>query len=253
MFHKTKSKGYPGLAVLAIILFWIIASYSVRQPSLALPTPIETVIALGQLLSKGTILLDIAATLYRVVVAFGMALLFGVVTGMLIGINQSVSRSLAVVFDFFRTLPAVVLLPLFLLIFGINDVARIGLAFFVGYWIVGLTVIYGMVHRSTHRIKLARVMKAKESAIFRNVVLYESLPSIFTGAKLAFPVVLIIIITAEMLASPNYGIGVRLIDLQSRFKTPEVYGVTILTGTLGYLASRLLTKLEKRFVHWKTD
>jgi len=253
MFHKTKGKGHPGLVVLAIILIWIIASYSVRQPSLVLPTPSETVLALAQLLSIGTILLDLGATLYRVIVAFGLALLSGVVAGILIGINQSLSKSLELVFDFFRTLPAVVLLPLFLLIFGINDVARIGLATFVGFWIVGLTVIYGMMHRSDHRIKLARVMKAKDLDIFRDVVVYESLPSIFAGAKLAFPVILIIIITAEMLASPNYGIGVRLIDLQSRYKTPEVYGVTILISILGYLASRLLTGLENNFVHWKTS
>lgn len=252
MSHKTK-RGYPGLAVLAITLLWVIASYSVRQPSLVLPTPAETVLALGQLLSKGTILLDLGATLYRAIVAFSLALSSGVLVGMVIGLNQTLSKSLAVVFDFFRTLPAVVLLPLFLLIFGINDIARIGLAFFVGFWIVSLTVIYGLMHRSTHRIKLARVMRASEMVIFRNIVVYESLPSIFTGAKLAFPVVLIIVITAEMLASPNYGIGVRLIDLQSRYKTPDVYGVTILIGSLGYLASRTLTQLEKFFVHWKTD
>lgn len=251
MFQKTSSRGYPELAVFSLILVWVIASYSIKQPSLALPTPIETIFALGDLLSEETVILDLGTTLYRVVVAFGLALSCGIMVGMLMGLNQLLSKSFAVVFDFFRTLPAVVLLPLFLLIFGINDVARIGLAFFVGFWIIGLTVMYGMMHRSMHRIKLARVMKAKESAIFRNVVFYESLPSIFIGAKLAFPVVLIIIITAEMLASPNYGIGVRLIDLQSRYKTPEVYGVTILIGLFGYLASRLLTTLEKRFVHWK--
>ena len=102
MSPKNNSRGYPELAVLAIILIWIIASYSIRQPSLVLPTPIETIFALGNLLSKGVVILDFGATLYRVIVAFSLALLCGVMVGMLIGLNQSLSKSLAIVFDFFN-------------------------------------------------------------------------------------------------------------------------------------------------------
>lgn len=250
MFQGNKTI-FSWMTIFTLIVFWFISSHAIGQPNLLFPTPEETVSSLINLFFYHGLAIDLVATFLRTFTAFIFALCLGSLCGVIIGSSKFLVTSTHFLFDFFRALPSVVLFPLFLLIFGINDKARVGLAFFVGFWIISLTIIHSMQHMSYSRLDIANIFHAKKIHKLRDILFWEILPSIFISAKLAFPIMLIIIITAEMLAAPTRGIGVQLIDLQSRYKIPEMYGVIIVIGVLGYSISRLLSIAERKLVRWK--
>ena len=155
-------------------------------------------------------------------------------------------------FEFFRSLPATALLPIFILAFGVNDITRIGIAFFISFWIVLINTIYGVNHSSDLRKNVALSMHATKIQIFIYVTIWEILPYIFSAMRLAISISLVIVITAEMIIGPDYGLGIKLLNSQQTFRTDYIYAIILVTGTLGFILNKIIWLSEKRIIHWKT-
>lgn len=246
----TKEHFYLVLGPLCLLLLWFLVAHLLPQPNIYFPTLEETFSTLISLLIINITYLDIINTLFRTITAFLISILLAVPIAIGLGMNKKILKSVELIFDFFRTLPAIALLPLFIIIFGINDVARIAIATFTGFWMISVSILYGMLHMKQTRLELTKVMKANKKQQFIVVIFWEVLPSIFSGIKLALPLIYIVIIVSEMVASPNFGLGLRILNYQESYKIPETYALILIIGTLGYLLNKCLSLLEKRVIHW---
>jgi ABC-type nitrate/sulfonate/bicarbonate transport system permease component len=234
-----------------LILIWCIFTYGKVVSPLFLPTPGEVYNHLIVLFTKKRLLTDIVYTLYRVIVGFLIAVIIGVPVGLLMGYSTKVYKSLEFVIEFFRSIPATALFPLFLLLFGIGDSSKIALTAWGAGLIIIVNSMYGVHLGRELRIKAARTMKIGGFMLLRKVIFPEALPQIFSGFRVALSISLVIVVVAEMFIGTTLGLGNRIIDAQLVYRIPDMYAVILITGIIGFILNKLIIVLERNVVHWK--
>jgi NitT/TauT family transport system permease protein len=235
--------------LLLFALWWVAAAGEWISPKL-LPDPVSTLASLWGSVADGSIVGDFMGTLNRTLAAFAVAALLGVPVGIVLGSDVRIYRAFEFAIDFFRSTPATAMFPLFLLIFGIGEESKVGVAAFSAWLVIVFNVAYGVMNARPTRILAARVMGASRGRIFRDVMFYESLPQTCVGLRLGVSYALVVIIVAEMFIGAANGMGRRIIDAQQVFDLRQMYASIIATGCLGYGLNAVFLRLERRFVHW---
>jgi NitT/TauT family transport system permease protein len=215
-----------------------------------IPTPEDTLQTTWIALTEGTMVYDLTRTLIRVLWSFTIAAATGVPIGIIIGANERVYRSIEFLIDFFRSMPATAMFPLFMLIFGLGDQGKVALAAFSAFLIIVFNVAYGVLNARKTRILAARSMGAGPVRIFADVIFLETLPQTFVGLRAGISLALVVIVVAEMFIGGMDGIGKRIVDDQMSYNLKDMYGSLLLSGALGYCLNYAFLLVEKYFVHW---
>ena len=251
--HFTKNKLFLGTRTLigpffVFVAWWLFRFFNVVNP-IFLPGIFDTAHALvGFFMEKGT--LHVLFTLYRTLAGFLIAALVGISLGLFVGINRKVYRSIEVLIDFFRSLPASALFPLFLLVFGIGDASKIAISAFTVFWTVFLNTIHGVWNIPPVRIEVAKVYQASKFQLMRDVIIFDSLPQILVGLRIGLSLSLIIVIVSETFVGCRYGIGKSLYESYAIYDTPQIYALIVVAGFLGFFLNKSLLFIEKRVIHW---
>ena len=245
-----KRRPYALIGPLLLIALWSLASFARLIDPFFLPDPFTTTGVLLRLVGQGVILPDVWATLVRVFLAFGIAVVIGLPLGLLLGRAERAYRSLEFLIDFFRSTPATALFPMFLLLFGVSDTSKISVAAFSSALIIVFNTAYGVIHGKKSRTFAARLMGASQWQIFRHIAFWESLPQTVIGLRNAVSLSLVVVVVTEMFIGTNAGLGRRIIDAQITYDIAEMYAVILLTGIIGYAFNALFVAVEGRMLHW---
>lgn len=240
----------PVLGAAAVLAFWFAISMSHVFRAALLPTPAATFQHMIDAFATGAMGNDTMITISRTLAAFAIGAFTGAPLGVALGSNQRVYRSVEFVVDFFRSTPASALIPLFILFFGISDFNKIAIAAFSVFLIVTFNSAYGVMNAKRARLLAAKVMGANRFQVFRDVLLWESLPQTFVGLRNGISTSLVIVIVAEMFIGSDAGLGHRIIDGEQVLNVKDMYASIIVAGSIGYLLNFLFLLIEKRFIHW---
>jgi ABC-type nitrate/sulfonate/bicarbonate transport system permease component len=243
-----RMKAFIGPVALLVIWF-AMTSIGLINP-LFVPPPQAVGRTILTLSSGSPIYLDIASTVERLVLGFGIGASLGVILGIPVGYSEKLYRSIDPLIDFFRSVPVTALFPLFLLLFGIGDVAKVGIVAWSSSLIVIFNTIYGVKNSRKMRVLVAQTMKATRLQIFYKVVLPDSLPQIFVGLRTGLSLALIVVIVTEMFLGTTTGIGQRIFNTSITYRVPEMYASILIAGILGYSLNKCFALLERRLVHW---
>ena len=234
---------------LLIAAWWFAFKWQLVNKDL-LPSPIDTLRDTGLNIAAGKMTFDITQTAIRVGYSVLIAVIAGVPIGIVLGAKPAVYRSLEFLVDFFRSTPATALFPLFLLLFGLGDLAKISIAAFAAWLVIVFNVSYGVMNARQTRLLAARSMGASSLRIFRDVIFYETLPQTFVGLRTAVSLALVVIIVAEMFIGATDGLGHRIIDAQISYSLTDMYGSILVAGAMGYGLNLALLLTERSLVHW---
>ena len=235
---------------LSLLLVWFIITYTGLIGPFFLPTPVVVLKKLVQIIISGVIFDDIAKTFYRMLSGFMIAASIGIPLGIFVGYWVRIYNSFEFVIDFFRSVPATALFPLFMLFFGIGDGAKIAIIVFSCSLIILVNTMYGVKNSAKTRIMVAKTMKAPRSYILARVILPEALPEIFAGLRISLSLSLIIIVVLEMFIGTKRGLGYLIYNAHMSYSISEMYSVIIIVGVIGYLLNKGFVCFEKRLVHW---
>ena len=235
--------------IIILIIWWLVTTLGLVD-TLFLVSPQVAFVKLWNLLSSGEILPDLWVTLLRMLFGFAISMAIGIPTGLLLGSSKKLYSYFEFVIDFFRSLPATALFPLFMLVFGIGDAAKIAVVVFIATWVIIINTAYGVFHTPKGRLRYLQTLKAKKSQIFREVILPEAIPHIVVGLRTALSLSLVVIIAVEMFIGTRVGLGQRIFDAQLTFRIPELYATILLAGIVGYLLNKFFLSLELKFIHW---
>lgn len=240
----------PLAGVVALLVLWQLLYLSRAVDPLLLPAPMATLSALWNGFVAGPMAFDFLQTVWRTTLAFAIAAVIGIPVGIVLGASPQLYRGVEFVVDFFRSTPASAMFPLFLVLFGVGDDAKIYVASFGALLVILFNVAYGVMNARKTRILAARSMGASPARIMRDVIFWESLPQTFIGLRNGVSLALVIIIVAEMFIGSSDGLGHRLIEAQMLFRMPTMYAAIFAAGALGYGLNWLFALLERRIVHW---
>jgi ABC-type nitrate/sulfonate/bicarbonate transport system permease component len=243
-------KRYALIGPVLLILIWAVIAHFHFIDVFFLPEPAVIIEKLIELVIGGEIWNSFLMTLERVAFAFLIAALLGVPLGLWLGRAEKVYRSMEFVIDFFRSVPATALFPLFLLVFGISDNSKIAVAAFASMLVIIFNTAYGIMQAKKSRILAAKIMGATKTQIFLKILFWEGMPQTFIGLRSAISLSLVIIIVTEMFIGTTSGLGRKIIDAQMTYEVSTMYAVILLTGIVGYLLNSIFLLSEKRFLHW---
>jgi ABC-type nitrate/sulfonate/bicarbonate transport system permease component len=240
------------LAVGPLLLFalWWIAFKGQLVNKDLLPSPVDTLRDTAAIIAAGKMTGDFVHTIARVGYSTLIAVVAGVPIGIVLGARAAIYRSVEFLVDFFRSTPATALFPLFLLLFGLGDFAKIAVAAFAAWLVIIFNVAYGVMNARQTRILAARSMGASSLRIFKDVIFYETLPQTFIGLRTAVSLALVVIIVAEMFIGATDGIGHRIIDAQISYSLTDMYGSILIAGAMGYGLNLVLLTIERSLIHW---
>jgi ABC-type nitrate/sulfonate/bicarbonate transport system permease component len=238
--------------LLALLLagWQILAQRRILDP-LFFPPPSAVGRTFAALLASGELGDALRATLTRA----GLGLLAGAAAGGLVSILLCLSTSLRTaaqpLISAMYSTPRMTLLPMVMLLFGVNEVSRMALvALSVGLVIV-IQISDAVRGVSRDYVDLATNYGASRAVVIRKVYLPACLPQIFTALRLSAGRALVMTISIEMLSS-NDGIGSMIWSSWQNFATEKLYASVMVAAALGLLSGPVFHFLERRFVPWRS-
>ncbi len=189
-------------------------------------------------------------SLIRVVVGFGLGCLFGIPLGFAMGLNSWMRGWFDPIVEFMRPVPPLALIPLVIIWFGIGEQGKISLLFLAALWIMTIAARAGVSGVNISKVHAAYSLGATKKQVLRRVILPNSLPEIFTGARVAMGVCWGTVVAAELVAAEK-GAG-KMIIAASKFQLTDIVIVgIILIGVIGYMIDILMRRAENFLVPWK--
>jgi ABC-type nitrate/sulfonate/bicarbonate transport system permease component len=227
----------------AIGAWWAVAQLRVAGRSLV-ATPAATLGALSR--AAPTLGRDLAATAARA----GAGLAAGVLAGLVIGALAAVVARRAPVIegllDFARSVPPVVILPVCLLAFGYNELARLATIASGCVWTVSLAVMTAASSPRSARREMLDVAGARPLQALAWTQPWESLGVLVVGLRASASTAVIVAVVTEMIAGAEHGLGGRVIAAQIVGDTEGLTLDVLAAGALGYLVNLGLRGLERR-------
>lgn len=239
------------IAVAVLLAFWQVAPSAGWVDRTFLPPLSNVLHAWWQLADSGELWTDVHASLQRSLTGFGLALLFGVPLGLLIGWYPLAAELLSPVFAIFLNTAAIALLPVFTLILGIGETSKISIILYASMWPILYNTISGVRNVEPLLIKSARSLGLSHIRMFQKVILPAAVPTIFTGVRLAGAASILVLVTTEMVGA-KAGLGYLILNSQYNFQIPQMYAGILTVSAIGVGFNYLLLSLERRFSTWRS-
>ena len=189
-------------------------------------------------------------SLQRVLLGFALGALIGIPVGYAMGLTNWSRGWFDPIVEFMRPVPPLALIPLMIIWFGIGEVSKVILLFLAALWIMVIAARSGVSGVAITKVHAAYSLGASKWQILTKVIIPNSLPEIFTGARVAMGVCWGTVVAAELVAA-EVGLG-KMIVVASKFQLTDIVLVgIILIGVIGFLIDVGVRALESWLVPWK--
>jgi sulfonate transport system permease protein len=242
-------RALPWLLPVLVLAGWEAASRSGWLSTRVLPEPWSVLTAFWGLLASGELWHHVAVSSGRALAGLaiggGLGLLLGLVTGSFRTAETLLDTTLQMV----RNIPALALIPLVILWFGIDESAKLFLVSVGVFFPIYLNTFHGIRSVDKGLVEMARSYGLSGFALWRHVILPGALPSILVGLRFSLGLMWVLLIVAETI-SAQAGIGYLTMNAREFLQTDVVLVGILLYAALGKLADVLARGLERAWLRW---
>jgi ABC-type nitrate/sulfonate/bicarbonate transport system permease component len=238
----------PWATTIAIIAMQDILARTGVLPSLI--PPFTEVIAAGwQMLPTPEFLLGLVEVLQQFAIGLVIGIVAGVIAGVLLGAVPVVNHLVRYVLEFLRFTPAIVYIPILVLLMGARPQLSIVLAALGSLWPILYQTYYGVVGVPQILKDTGRVFGLTQGQRLRSVVLPSVSPMLATGIRIAASHALVVVVAVQIIASVE-GLGRDIETYAANGVFPRMYALILVVGIIGFLLNWLLETIERRQLHW---
>jgi NitT/TauT family transport system permease protein len=230
-----------------LILFTAWGIISLFYSSTFWPGPFETIAGAREIILDGTLILFAGVSLWRVFKGWVIGCLVAVPLGILIGRNRIIRQLMEPVIDYFRFIPAIAFLTLFIMWFGVGEKSKTILIMYATCFTVIINTASGVLSIDENRVLAARTLGISEGRILFHVILPSCVPFIFTGVRLGMGGAYTSIVAAEMIAAKE-GLGYLIFTSRLYFRVDWILTGVIVLGLIGYLTDQGLRFLGRNIL-----
>ncbi|MDE2369265.1 MAG: ABC transporter permease [Burkholderiales bacterium] len=235
----------PTLTITGLLVLWEIAGKLGWMNVALIPRPSTILAALWlQAGPAGTppygLWAHLGASLYRILAGILLAIVFGSIVGLLIGLTKWGRRILQPVVSAMMPVPTLAWTPILLLIFGIDDRTTITVVFLSASFQIIYNVAAGLDALSDKAFWVAQSMGASRMRCVWIVALPGIFPFLITGVKLGIGFAWRSLIAAEMLAASGFGLGFMIYDAVEYLSMDTIFGGILLIALMGYILENIV-------------
>jgi len=232
-----------------VLVVWELLARSGMVNRTLFPTVGDTLGAGVELWEAGFVVTDTLSSLSRALVGFVIGAVVGILVGVLTGSLRYMDFLLSPMITVFRPIPAIALVPLATVWFGIGEQAKWFVIAYTVFLAVWLNVHAGVSSVSETHLRVAASLGASRMRTFREVVMPAAAPDIVGGLRYGAAVAFIVLVAAE-LAGAQSGLGFRIQVSGQFLQTDRIFFGLMQLGVLGALLDSAFVALSSKFVHW---
>lgn len=239
----------PWIVPVVLIGLWQFAAQVGWLSSRILPEPWAVAKAFWTLAISGDLWLHTKTSLWRATSGFIVGGGLGLLLGLLTGSFKIAETLLDTTLQMIRNIPALALIPLVILWFGIEESAKLFLVSIGVFFPIYLNTFHGIRSVDKGLIEMAQSYGLSGWPLYRDVILPGALPSILVGVRFSLGLVWVLLIVAETI-SAQAGIGYMTMNAREFLQTDVVLVGILLYALLGKLADVLSRALEHYWLRW---
>ena len=241
-------------AIVLLLFVWFAVSHSSFVKPGYIPTPEELGKTFVDLVRNGysgkPLYEHMGISLFRTLTGFLLGVVVGVPIGLLSGYSRRAGAMILPIMAFIRPIPPIAFIPMAVLYFGLGELGKIVLIFFVSFNYVQANAQAGAANFPIAYRRAAETLGLTRMQTFTRIVMPGALLQIFTGLKVALALSWAVVVAAELVGAQS-GLGFMISDAALLFRIPVVYVGVMLIGAIGLLLNFTLNFVEARIVHWK--
>ena len=239
----------PWLVPIFLIGIWQVASMTGLLESRVLPAPTAVVSAFWGHLVSGELWKHVQVSAGRAIIGLLIGGGLGLFLGLLNGSSKVASTLLDTTLQMIRNIPALALIPLVILWFGIDESAKLFLVAIGVFFPIYINTYHGIRSVDPQLIEMGKSYGLTRWQLYKEIILPGALPSILVGLRFALGLVWVLLIVAETI-SAQAGIGYMTMNAREFLQTDVVLVGILLYALLGKLADVLAVGLEKYLLRW---
>lgn len=217
-----------------------------------LPPPSAVVMQMWEMTKTGVLVDGIIASTLRVVIGSIIGILLGVATALLIGNNKFFNFWLSPIFNVIGPIPALAILPLFIIWFGIGELPKIILIAWTVFFPVLTNTLEGLKSVNSTLVRSAMSLGASHFQIFKRVITPSILPNILAGCQISLGLAFSALVVSEMLGA-TAGLGYIIVDARNYFKIENMYVSIIVIGLEYTLFLSFFKWIERKLLSWRGE
>ena len=240
------------LPILAILVLWEAVARSGAFTPFVLPSASSVFQRIWSDALSGELMVHLGLTLYRSLAGFAIAVVLGIVLGVLVARVRPVGWFFDPLISVGFPMPKIVFLPIVTLWLGFHDTTKISMVVFDALFPVVTATIAGTRAVERELAWSARSLGASERELVREVVLPAALPQILTGLQVALPIALIVCVVTEMLTAGK-GLGAAMISASRMVDSTGVFAGIVEIALAGYVLVKGMAWLRRRLLLWHAE
>jgi NitT/TauT family transport system permease protein len=236
------------IGLLTPLVLWGVLSYVVDN-SVFLPKIQEVVLAFIELMQNG-FLVDIGASILRVITGLVVAAVVAFPLGILLG-TKAHARDLGMKsLSFIRYIPPSAFIPLLILWTGIGEFQKILFIFLAVAPYITLLVVDAVLRVPKQYIEHAKIHGANSWQVTKTVIIPSILPDFIDILRAMHGAAWTFIILAEIIGASK-GIGHVMVQAQRFLQTDTIFVAIIVTGVMGVIADKGFVLFKNRVIRWR--
>ena len=238
------------LSILSLALLWELAGRILD--SVLIPPLSRVGFAWWKLLASGKLLSNLTLSLATLAAGFFLAVLLGIIVGVLMGRFRAVEHFLDLYVNSLMSAPTTAFVPVLIVWFGLGVESRIAVVFLFAVFVIIINTMTGVKQVDTVLVEMARSFGAREREIFFKIILPAAMPAIMAGVRLGMGRAVKGMVTAEMLLTLT-GIGAMVMQYGSAFATDSLFAVILTILLLAMITMQAVQWVDRRLTGWKAE
>ncbi|MCQ9162829.1 MULTISPECIES: ABC transporter permease [unclassified Arthrobacter] len=192
---------------------------------------------------------DILVSLLNLVIGFALASVIGVGLGFVLAMLPKVGEYLDPVIHFFRSIPPVALVPIFVALIGFGVEMRVTSIAMAAVFPTLIATVDGLrgVDSTLKDVSAVYRLSTREKVL--GVYLPAAGPHIASGMQVSLQTAFVVMIASEMLG-PAQGIGAMTLLAQQSFMIADMWSGILLLGVIGFAANMIFELGRRRLLAW---
>lgn len=230
-----------GLSLAGPVAFLFIWQAAVSWLSLVdefiMPPPSAVFSGARELLADGTLQNSTGTSMFRILTGWAVGSALAIPIGLIVGASIIAKQLIDPFVHFFRFVPPIALITIFILWFGVGETSKVALVVYSTTFVVLVNVATGVAAVPKDKLFAARCLGANRWQVFLYVIGPAAIPYIFAGMRIAMAAAFVVIVAVEMIAA-NSGLGYLIWTSRLYFRLDWVFTGVIAIGVLGFLTDR---------------
>lgn len=195
---------------------------------------------------------DIAASVRRALVGFGIGTAAGIGLALITATTRPGRLVLQPVLRVLAPIPTIGLVPLFILWFGIGETSKylvVALGVCVPVWINSHA---GLASTPIDYLRVSECLGASRLQTLWRVIVPEALPDIVAGTRVGAAMAFVVIVVAELTGTTD-GLGYRISQAQLFSQADRLIFCLIILGLLGATWDQVIAHSTRRYIRWAAE